>query len=411
MVRIQLNNQILQRINNYQSLDKITLTINNVEISVTKSFAVAISQNFYSQYLLDNNIAKIDIQTDIKLHETYNVLKNILQYNKTEIECDETVLKDLFNIGMSLDIQELTYLYKAHIIDQMKLDKDNCVKLLEFYSDISSNEKITECINFISSHFYEINTDQLKSISKKHGIDIFQKIFSNQELVVKDEDSLANFIISLLQESTDFYTLVENIHFELCSEKTINDFKCLANENNFQNIVNSFADSLIRSRNPNSKDRSINAFETVSNYFGSENVEMTASSYANEFHGVINKYRNDAWFETNNSPNSWVQWKIKQDYAIQPTEYNVRTAPDYRELRGRLQTWKVEGTTINGDTKVIHEVNNSPLKQGEIRKYEIKTNDEFISFKLTQTGKNDSNGDWLLLDVFDFSGKIHSLKK
>lgn len=76
MVRIQLNNQILQRINNYQSLDKITLTINNVEISVTKSFAVAISQNFYSQYLLDNNIAKIDIQTDIKSHETYHVLKN-----------------------------------------------------------------------------------------------------------------------------------------------------------------------------------------------------------------------------------------------------------------------------------------------------------------------------------------------
>ena len=82
MVLIQLNNQILQRINNYQALDKVILSINNVEITLTKSFAVAISQTFYSQYLLDNNIAKIDIHTDVKSQETYNVLKDILKYSQ-----------------------------------------------------------------------------------------------------------------------------------------------------------------------------------------------------------------------------------------------------------------------------------------------------------------------------------------
>lgn len=65
MVLIQLNNQILQRINNYQAHDKVILTINNVEIVLTKSFAVAISQTFYSQYLLDNDVAKINIQTEV----------------------------------------------------------------------------------------------------------------------------------------------------------------------------------------------------------------------------------------------------------------------------------------------------------------------------------------------------------
>ena len=75
MVLIQLNNQILQRINNYHSLEKVILAINNVEISLVKSFAVAISQTFYSQYLLDSNISKIDIQTEITSQDTYNILR------------------------------------------------------------------------------------------------------------------------------------------------------------------------------------------------------------------------------------------------------------------------------------------------------------------------------------------------
>ncbi|EAX92104.1 hypothetical protein TVAG_226040 [Trichomonas vaginalis G3] len=269
MVLIQLNNQILQRINNYQALDKVILSINNVEITLTKSFAVAISQTFYSQYLLDNNIAKIDILTDIKSPETYNVLKDILQYNKTDIECDETILKDLFHIGITLEMHELTNLYKMHVIDKMKIDNNNCVDLLEFYYDISSQENIIECIKYISSHFYEIDSNKLKLISNKLGTDILQQIFSSNELVFKDEDSLANFVISLTKENEKLYSLIENIHFEFCNEQIIKSMKDIVDSNNYQCVVNSLSDSLLRSRNPKSSDRIL---IKANNYFESGNV-------------------------------------------------------------------------------------------------------------------------------------------
>ncbi|EAX87151.1 hypothetical protein TVAG_330190 [Trichomonas vaginalis G3] len=408
MVLIQLNNQVLQRINNYQALDKFILTINNVEIALTKSFAVAISEAFYSQYLLDNNFAKIDITTEVKSPDTYNILKDILQLKKTEIECDETILKDIFHIGTTLRIQELIDLYKVHIIDQMKIDKNNCIQLLEFYFDISSKEKISECIDFISSHFYEINKDQLKTISKKLGIDILQRIFCNDKLELDGEDSFANFIISLTKESKEFYPLIENIYFEFCNEQTIKDIQNLTNTNNFQNIVNSFGDSLLRIKNHSSKNRNKIIVTLVTNYFESGNGEMSASSIDDsKYIDIINKYRSDDYFITQNIPNSWVQWKIKQNYSIQPTEYIVRTVPDNKGYCDcHLRTWIIEGTTINGETKVLHEVNNSPLDYGEVRKYSLDTKDKFISFKLIQTGKNCTDNNMLRLDVLDFSGKI-----
>ncbi|EAY03272.1 hypothetical protein TVAG_299350 [Trichomonas vaginalis G3] len=405
MVLIQLNSQILQRINNYQALDKVILTINNVEIALTKSFAVAISESFYAQYLLDNNFAKIDITTEVKSPDTYNILKDILQLKKTEIECDETILKDIFHIGTTLRIQELIDLYKVHIIDQMKIDKNNCVQLLEFYFDISSKEKISECIDFISSHFYEINKDQLKTISKKLGIDILQRIFCNDKLELDNEDSFANFIISLTKESKEFYLLIENIYFEFCNEQTIKDIQNLTDTNNFQNIVNSFGDSLLRIKNHSSKNRNKIIVTLVTNYFESGNVEMSASSICAGSISDINKYRNDVSFATQDIPNSWVQWKLKQNYAIQPNEYIIRSCPQ-SQPKVQPQTWRVEGTTINGETKIIHEVNKSPLNKGEIRKYHLNTEDKFISFKLIQTDRNYFDNDHLVLDVFDFSGNL-----
>ncbi|EAY04656.1 ankyrin repeat protein, putative [Trichomonas vaginalis G3] len=224
--------------------ERVILTVNNVEIQINKYFAVAFSQMIYNTYVLDNNTLKIDIKTKVESQETYEVLKEILQYNKTEFECNDTISKDLFYIGNKLGIQELIDPYKTQV-----LDKNNCVQLLEIYFDICSDSKISECVDFISSHFYEIDQDDLKSISKKLGFDIIQSIFNNDKLLIKDEDSIANFIFSLINESEIFSPLVEYIHFEFCSEQVINKNLVISDENNYFNIIKSLHDSLLRSRN------------------------------------------------------------------------------------------------------------------------------------------------------------------
>ena len=208
----------------------------------------------------------------------------------------------------------------------MKIDKNNCFQLLEYYFDSCSNDKIKECCQFISSHFYEIDSNRLKTLSTKFGIDILQQIFNSDKLEIESEDSLAEFIISLAQYNNDFYSLIESIRLEFCSENIIKAIKDLTNSNNYQSIVNSLSDPLIRSRNSNLMDRTKN-IPIETNYFGSGNVEISASS---TFHGsidIINKYSEDSYFQSDNIPNSWVEWKLKQNYSIQPTEYIVRTFP------------------------------------------------------------------------------------
>ena len=250
MVLFQLNNQILQRINDCKTCEKVTLTINNVEFIINKYFAIAISKMFYANYLLDTNNINIDITTEIETQDTYNILKDILQYRKRDVECDESVCKDLFHIGVKLDINDLIEFYKNYFIDNTNIDINNCFDLLEFYFDISSEEKTNECAEFISSHFFEIDENKFKTISKKVGFDIVQRIIKSDKLKIKDEDSLAKFVICLARESETFYQLIEHIRLEFCSKQIIDEIQNLSNENNYNIIISSFHDSLLRSRPP-----------------------------------------------------------------------------------------------------------------------------------------------------------------
>ena len=92
MVIIQLKNHMLERVHGFKMNESVILTVNNVEIQINKYFAVAISQMIYNTYVLDNNTLKINIKTKVESQETYEVLKEILQYNKTEFECNDTCL-------------------------------------------------------------------------------------------------------------------------------------------------------------------------------------------------------------------------------------------------------------------------------------------------------------------------------
>ena len=254
MVLIQINNPFLQRIGDFHSQERVTLNIDNVEIVLQKAFAVAYSQKIHRDYVLDRRISKITIHTGIQSKHTYDVLKYILQDRKPEIECNLVVLNDLFNVGIALEMNELISLYQMYVINEMCLDRNNCIKLLEFYYDINSEQKTLECTDFISSHFFEIDETQLKSISKKLGFNIFERIFCNNKLTINDEDSLASFIISLTKECEEFAQLIENIHLEFCSEQIINEIRDITNSINYMSVVNSLHDSLLRTRNINQKN-------------------------------------------------------------------------------------------------------------------------------------------------------------
>lgn len=120
----------------------------------------------------------------------------------------------------------------------------------------------------------------------------------------------------------------------------------------------------------------------------------------------INSYQDNCIHLSDQQSNQWVSWKIISDKAIQPTEYIVRSAPANANSASLLQSWEVVGTTIEGKKEVLSKVNNSPLSPGEIRTYSLNTDKKYTSFRLTQTDLNADGSNYLLLDVFDFSGYV-----
>ncbi|EAY06523.1 ankyrin repeat protein, putative [Trichomonas vaginalis G3] len=348
MVLFQLNNQILQRINDCKTCEKVTLTINNVEFIINKYFAVAISKMFYANYLLDNNNVSIDITTEIGTQDTYNILKDILQYRKREVECDESVCKDLFHIGVKLDINDLIEFYKNHFIDNATIDINNCFDLLEFYFDISSEEKTNECAEFISSHFFEIDENKFKTISNKLGFDIVQRIIKSDKLKIKDEDSLAKFVICLARESETFYQLIEHVRLEFCSKQIIDEIQNLSNENNYSIIINTFHDSLLRSRPPKHNYIRYN----IQNEFLQNISELEKSNDFSNIYKFLDKISKD-----NNRIMTSIAFnelaETKDSYGF----YIIHKAAEYGNLRlvERLveHGFDIEIKNNNGDTPLI----------------------------------------------------------
>ena len=129
-------------------------------------------------------------------------------------------------------------------------------------------------------------------------------------------------------------------------------------------------------------------------------MKMTASSVGNGSLSNINSYLyND--FYTNNVPNSWLRADL-QGYQLKPNSYFIRSACHTSSL---LRNWKLEGIKKDGTTVVL-ENKSFIIPLNEIKEFPLQTNDYFVAFKITQTGKNATNGDHFLINVFDFKGEL-----
>ncbi|EAY07465.1 hypothetical protein TVAG_499510 [Trichomonas vaginalis G3] len=134
-------------------------------------------------------------------------------------------------------------------------------------------------------------------------------------------------------------------------------------------------------------------------------MEFTASSVGcGTGLSNINSYRNNFNFYTSDSPNSWIRADLK-GYKLRPISYilqSTRVETDSHFLR----RWKLEGIKENGTTVILDNDKYYAFNRREIKEFPLQTNDYFVSFKLTQTGKNSSDANFLQIKVFDFKGEL-----
>jgi len=75
-------------------------------------------------------------------------------------------------------------------------------------------------INFLASHFHETKFDALKGFHPS----VLSRILSQQSLVLSSEDSLYEFISSLLPKNDEFFGLFEFVEFSCLSESSARSF-------------------------------------------------------------------------------------------------------------------------------------------------------------------------------------------
>ena len=137
-------------------------------------------------------------------------------------------------------------------------------------------------------------------------------------------------------------------------------------------------------------------------------IECSSDLKKSELDQINNFELPDRDVQTEDEENSWFKFKIKDGYFI-PEKYEIvsrcsRTNQDYC-----LQSWRLEGKTIDGEWIIIDEVENNPLSLNQTFKKDIDIEGKFKCFKITQIGTNTYGNYYFGLQTFDVKGQYFEL--
>lgn len=160
------------------------------------------------------------------------------------------------------------------------------------------------------------------------------------------------------------------------------------------------------------------AFDGIINYLRKQTnnqieneIKITASSIlrndVNDY-GPYNsiQYENQKYFETQNSPNSWICFEFK-NHQIIPTHYTIRSG---NSGYGAPINYKIEVSNDNSTWYEIHKQNGGPFTNGQQATFTIPIDKnkqkEAKYIRLTQTGKDSHGHDYLIFESIEFYGYL-----
>jgi hypothetical protein len=261
-------------------------------------------------------------------------------------------------------------------------------------------------------------------------------IVFNFALQRKDEDCLYEMIYECFLRDSQYFPLFEHVRYEYLSNESMKSFIYLIDQS-FDLLTFPIWQSLSRRLSlpvsiDLSAERFINQPDSVScHYSGSASdsldgiisyltkkkcghvmdhdmISITASSVINDrFYPPRNlaDFQNQAFFATDNVPNSWVCYDFK-NMRINLTHYSIRTS--YNCNFCHLRSWALEGS-IDGQSWIEfdrQENNRSLNSQGAIVTFGISSSPDCRYIRLRQLGKNSNGTNQLVINGIEFFGKV-----
>ncbi|EAY02967.1 hypothetical protein TVAG_337670 [Trichomonas vaginalis G3] len=433
MVQITKFCNELKRANVITECGAFHMKINDRIIKTKKSSAICFSDLIKEKYFIDKSITSMETHLDIICQDSIDIVLNFIETGKLEFSGDESHLHDIFEIGKYFGNQLLTQIYCEHVKSDESLTNENVFKKYEIFAFENDSTAMNECIEYISSHFYCLNEEEIIRNFVKNGFEFCEKILTSKQLKIENEDKLGFILLEICKMNRSLFDLFGYVKLQFCSSKFFDEIYNFSVENSFESNLLTIYNETLKNYHSNIRDhieisnKSLISFEKhliqnklkmtdqsisfeyapiiverkiVEKVSKEIQMEMTASSVCSGSLSNINSYLyND--FYTNNVPNSWLKAELK-GYQLKPNSYFIRSACCTSNL---LRNWKLEGIKEDG-TSVVLENNYYNIPLNEIMEFPLQTNYYFVAFKITQTGKNARNDDYFLINVFDFKGEL-----
>lgn len=409
-----------------------TFIVNGKQYKTNRIFADILSPNLRKLHFTDSSVNEFTINTK-ELNKEGDHFDEFLKLSTFQSFDLDPKLQKLFSKYFYF-LGNIKEYYNLQPIYSTTITAENAIDLLVTTDQISIEipheiAKIKMMISFIAKHFESIDKSKLKRLD----VEVLNKILSNENLRINDEDSLFQFIIEMYEEDQSKSPLFENIIFSNISNESLELFiNKIKLEDMSVDIWQLFRDRL--SSKTSKKVNSIGRYnfevkefkhekefngimhyltsETGSNIHDNGTIEINSNSIRSNCHP-----KNLVDFNKSNNYDSLDEGDAKivfdfKEKLVQIDSYSIKTN-DTGPNGSHLKNWVVE---VSNDAKNWVEIDcheNDPTLNGPniISNFTVKkSKKEFYRFiQLRQTGNSwyqfcNHNRFWFFL--IEFFGKL-----
>lgn len=401
MIDIDLQSPYIQRSAAIKDQNQnARMLINSYEIKSNQNHLALISNKIMMTIVTDKTATEFTFEVKILNEYSLNAAKEFLLTGKFIGNVSESVLIDMFAIGETIGNEDLMKPLEKHFKNQ-KYDLKNVFTIFSF---CKNPKRKNDMITFIAKNLCNFERDLLISFLIQNGIDFTEQLLDSSDISIYSNDDIFEIALALAYRDKSYIRLLAKKTSPPLSNESISllctFFESLLDDLQDQDIKKVW--KMIKFLNP--PDKLTNSF-SEENIFTNHPTIFTASGLWSSIKSVqMNTNDSRADFGTSDIPGSWVEASLQSGCAI-PITYklmskNINTGTCF------LQSWVLQGTTINNEYVTLDSHNSDPFRPGEIREFPITTRTKFKSFRIIQTGPATNGCHVLCLNVFNISGNF-----
>lgn len=399
--------------------DTFNFIVNGETFSCPRFFAEFISPIISKYHMADCTVDSFKI--DIPFKGSFSDF--LILSRGDPLEINDSNYHFIKYISKSLQNEELMDFFDK---DNPVLSIDNVIDRLK--AKKFENRSYDKEINFIASHFYEIDENSLFDLE----YDDLSLILSNDLIQPQSEDSLFDFICSLFDHDKSYFSLFENIEFVYLSNEKIHQFVNVFNESQIKmnnKVWKAISKRLLVSKkeavsrnyhrkaikiNYNEKEPLNGVFHFLTNKNKKEIAKnqiinvIPSSCSVRDPKAIIDSNQPEV-FQTENRANQWIAFEFN-DMKMKVTSYTLQSYYNGKPNFANPKNWILEGSDNGREWVEMDRHEDCPdlNNKNVIQNYKIKGDfKEFKYIRVKQIGKNWANMDQLTLSKVELFGELY----